>query len=155
MSAEQLVPETAPALEARIQIACDIATGKIPAPDHDSPRNVVGAKKDLNSKGNGPEWFRMVYRNGSWRYVSDDRLPSGKFLASDRRATVYGEVFAGEIIAGHDRGGQIDSAWIVMAEPDAAGKNLKAITATKQRDGQLAFALPDGSKVVLPNPRAK
>jgi hypothetical protein len=60
--------------------------------------SITGAKKDLNCKGRGPQWYRMVWRPGSWQYVSSDRLPAGNFLASDRRASVSGEVYHGEIV---------------------------------------------------------
>ena len=135
----------------RVQSACDIATGRSPADAGATGTTITGSKKDLNAKGNGPEWHRMVYR-GSWRYVSDDRLPSGRYLASDRRASTSGEVYPGEIVVQHDRGSQVDSAWLACA-PNSEGKSLVTCSFERQRDGQLKFSLPDGSEVVLPDPR--
>lgn len=151
---ETNVPETStPKLPERFQIACDVATGKVPADPDAEGTSITGAKKDLNSKGRGPIWYRMVYRGG-WQYVSSDRLPNGSFLAADRRATVYGDVYLGEIVVSHHRGAEVDEAWLVVG-PDSEGKVLKSITFSKRRDGQMKFVLPDDSEVVLPNPRAR
>lgn len=151
MSEQNQAPEVTSVLETRIQVACDIATGRIPADPADAGKKVIGAKKDLNCKGRGPQWYRMVYRN-AWQYVSSDRLPSGNFLAADRRATVYGIVYPGEIVVSHDRGKPVDCAWLVCP-PDAYGKVMVDIGCpAKRRDGQLYFTLPDGSVVVLPDP---
>lgn len=147
-------PIPAPAIAPRIQSACDIAIGRTPADDAEAGTRIVGAKKDLNAKGRGPQWYRMVYRAGQWQYVSADRLPSGTFLAADRRAEVYGEVYPGEIVVQHDRGAAVDLAWLAAA-PNAEGKCLVKIGFARRRDGKLSFALPDGSEVVLPDPRAK
>lgn len=145
---------TTPAISARVQAACDVAAGRTQADDAATGTRITGAKKDLNAKGRGPQWYCMVYRNRSWQYVSTDRLPSGTFLAADRRAEVYGEVYPGEIVVQHDRGSAVDAAWLVAA-PNAEGKCLTKITFTKRRSGDLAFTLPDGSEVVLSDPRAK
>lgn len=119
--------------------------------------SITGAKKDLNCKGRGPQWYRMVWRPGSWQYVSSDRLPAGNFLASDRRASVSGEVYHGEIVVSHDRGSPVDAAWLIRRPAEGGdGKWMKAIDCpTKRRDGQLVFVLPDGTKIDLPNPREK
>lgn len=152
---EQQVPETTtaaePAISDSVRKACDIATGKTPADPSETGRSIFGAKKDLNSKGRGEHWYRMVYRSGGWEYVSDDRLPSGSFLASDRRCDASGDVYAGEIVIQHDRGGPVDVAYLVIS-PD---EKMRKINFVKQRDGQLRFELPDGSEIILPNPRAK
>jgi hypothetical protein len=138
----------------RVKSACDIAAGRAEAAPDATGTRITGSKKDLNAKGRGPEWHRMVYRSGSWRYVSDERLPRGDFRASDRRATVYGEVYPGEIVAQHDRGCPLDSAWLACG-PDEDGKVLVACDFRRRRDGKLTFVLPDGSEVVTTNPRAK
>jgi hypothetical protein len=142
--------------------AIEIALGEREAPEEGF--RIIGAKKDLNAKGNGPEYYRMVYRNG-WRYVSTDRLPQGKIYASDRRATVYGDVYAGEIVAAHDRGQALDEAWLVIGENKGASKIPVAgktgnswgiqIDIKKLRNGLLRFVLPDGRTIDLPNPRAR
>lgn len=141
-------------LEDRLKVACDIVCGRAAADPSEEGKVITGAKKDLNAKGKGPEWYRMVWRSGCWQYVSSDRLPSGNFRASDRRASVSGPVYTGEIVAGHDRGGQIDIAWVICP-PDADGKVMVSIEFKKRRDGQLEFSLPSGDKILTPNPRAK
>lgn len=138
-------------LSERVQSACDIAAGRTPADPASSGKRIIGAKKDLNCKGRGPPWYRMVYRRG-WQYVSSERLPSGSFRAEERRAEVYGNVYPGEIVVSHDRGKPVDAAWLVLT-PDAEGQVLRSIEFASRRDGKLSFSLPDGSEVVLPNPR--
>jgi hypothetical protein len=133
--------------------ACDVATGRVLADPTTIGTSIVGAKKDLNSKGRGEHWYRMVHRHG-WRYVSDDRLPSASFRAAERRCEVYGDVYPGEIVVSHDRGQSIDCAWLVRA-PDSAGKVLVRIEFSSRRDGNLVFTLPDASEVVLSNPRSR
>lgn len=157
MSTETVVQEALKTQEVvtisgRVQSACDIATGRSPADDAATGTRIIGAKKDLNCKGRGPQWYRMVYRR-SWQYVASERLPSGSFLASERRSEVHGNVYPGEIVVSHDRGRPVDAAWLVLT-PDSDGKVLRKIEFASRRDGQLAFRLPDGSEVVLPNPRA-
>lgn len=146
--------EAAAAEPDRIAAACDIATGRTPADPSAPGEHITGAKKDLNAKGRGPEWYRMVYRGGSWRYVSDERLPSGTYLASDRRATVRGEVYPGEIVAQHDRGQPVDLMYLVC-RPDDQGTRLVDCAFRRRRDGDLAVTLPDGSEIVLPDPRRR
>lgn len=146
-------PADPPKVALETQAACDIAAGRVQADPAAIGASIIGAKKDLNCKGRGPQWYRMVWRAGTWQYVSDERLPAGSFRASERRAEVHGEVFPGEIVVGHDRGGPVDSAWLARERVD--GKALVTITFAKRRDGNLAFTLPDGSIVVLSNPRAK
>lgn len=141
-------------LDTRIAAACDIAAGRTPADPAAPSRRITGAKKDKNARGRGPEWYRMVWRGGSWRYVSDERLPSGNFLAADRRATVYGEVYEGEVCVDHDRGGPVSDAYLVC-RPDEGGKVLADCTFARRRDGQLAITLPDGSVILTPDPRKK
>lgn len=143
-------------LEDRVRIACDIAAGRTLASPGASGTRIVAAKKDLNAKGNGPWWYRMVWRNGSWEYFSTDRLPMGTSRAHERRAAVYGEVFPGELVCSHDKGSSIDDEVNLVCFPDADDKVLVECGAvTKRRDGQLDIVLPDGSKITVPNPRKK
>lgn len=136
----------------KIKLACDIATGKIPADPNDKGYKIIGAKKDLNSRGRGPQWYRMVHRNGSWQYVSNERLPAGTFSASERRAHVSGQAFIGEIIVQHDRGKPIDLAYIITGEGGEYDPKTE-ITFHARRDGNLVFVLPDNSEIILSNPR--
>lgn len=150
-------PEPAPevpAEEDRFCTACRIARGE-EQPDPNAPgHRVVAGQKNLNGRGRGDWWYRMVYRQGGWTYFSDGRLPTGIFLASDRRATVYGEVFLGELICCHDYGKPVDGVALVVA-PDGGGNVLEWLEYGRRRDGTLSVTLPDGSKVVVPDPRSK
>ena len=145
--------DATPSIDPRILAACDIAAGRTPADEAAEGARVTGARKDLNAKGNGAHWYRMVWRGGEWVYVSPDRLPAGTFLASDRRAVVYGVVYPGEITIDHDYGAPVDAAGLAHEEVD--GEPLSVIEFTRRRGGKLAFTLVDGSVVVLPDPRAK
>ena len=140
--------------DSRVTRATDIATGRTQPDPTGTGWTIVGAKKDLNCRGNGPEWYRLVLRDGRWEYVSTDRLPSGSFRASDRRATVCGGVYAGEIVAQHPRGGSVDSVSLVC-EPDAEGCALVPCTFAARRDGLLAVTLPDGTVIAVENPRKR
>lgn len=151
---ETPVAPTAPTLRAGVVRACEIATGRAEADSAEEGTVITGALKDLNSKGNGPQWYRMVYRSGSWQYVSTERLPNGSFRASDRRASVSGTVYTGELVISHDRGSPMDAAWLIC-EPNAEGKVMVGITFASRRDRRITFTLPDGSVVVLANPRGK
>jgi hypothetical protein len=147
--------EVAPVtISASMQLACHIAAGRVDADPSACGINIIGAKKDLNCKGRGEHWYRMMYRRGAWQYVSSDRLPNGCYRASERRAEVHGEVYLGEIVVRHNRGAAIDEAYLVdMPESDGGGC-LEEIVFHKRRDGNLTFVLPDGSEVVLSNPRS-
>ena len=136
--------------DASLAAACAIAARRT-LPGEELGKKIIGAQKDLNSKGKGEHWYRMVYRGGGWRYVSDSMLPAGAYLAADRRAKVYGEVYPGEIVVGHDRGEPIDVAYLVVDR--GAAKWLREIEFSRLRSGRLRFALPDGSAVDLPDPR--
>jgi hypothetical protein len=130
--------------------ACAIATGEA---QPDPSANAIGiraAAKDLNAKGNGPIWYRMVWRGGRWSYFASERLPSGNYLAADRRATVHGDVYPGELVCQHARGEQVDAVWIVRAHE----KPLRKVEFTRTRDG-LRVQLPTGAMLTLPDPRAK
>jgi hypothetical protein len=140
--------------DSRVTRAADIATGRTQPDPTGTGWTIVGAKKDLNCKGNGPEWYRLVHRYGSWQYVSEERLPSGNFRAAERRATVSGTVFEGEIVAGHHRGGAVESVRLVCY-PDSEGKVLVECVFSIRRDGLLAVTLPDGTVIALENPRKR
>lgn len=144
-------------LEPRTQAACDIAAGRAQPDDDADAIEIIGAKKDKNAKGNGPEWYRMVLRDGSWRYVSDDRLPAGNYLASERRASVKGDVFPGELVAVHDRGAPVESVWLVesLTEGESGSDCLRQCDFTKKRGGKLKVTLPDGTEITVADPRHK
>lgn len=136
--------------------ACAIAVGEEQSDPDAVGKQVCAAYKDLNAKGRGPWWYRMVWRNGAWTYFSDERLPMGTFLASDRRASVMGDLFLGELVCQHDKGGPIDVAYlVVMEDGDSAHGKLQICPFRKRRDGQLVITLPDGREVTRPNPRSR
>lgn len=139
-------------MDERTERACQIAAGE---PGSEEPvKKITGAKRDLNAKGNGSEWYRMVWRSGQWRYVSDERLPPGRFLARERRCSVQGEVYEGEIVVQHDRGKPVDRAYLVC-QPNEAGSVLEELPFKKLRSGELRIALPNGTQVDRPDPRSK
>jgi hypothetical protein len=143
-----------------VQSACDVAMGRALSNPESRVFRIVGAKKDLNSKENGAHWYRMVLRNGKWEYVATERLPTGSFLASDRRATVYGDAYHGEITITHDRGSDVDLEANLLVEAgehdglDLTKSRLIACDVTKTRAG-LEITLLDGSILKTTNPRKK
>lgn len=148
----------AAAISPHILSACRIATGQDEPSTTDAPIMVRCKHKDLNAKGRGPHWYRLAWRNKAWVYLSSDRLPSGTFLASDRRCTIRGEAYHGEILAQHDYGGPVDAAYLVaIPGPNAAAQDclISLAKPVKLRDGSLRFELPDGSHVCTLNPRNK
>lgn len=138
-----------------LRIACDLAADRIKADINATGFRIRGAAKDYNARGSRREhWFRMVLRNGSWEYVSSDYLPKANYLASDRCATVYGEVYPGELVVSHDLGAQVDQMWIVEAHPEESTKPLKKVEFSKTRAG-LKVVLPDGTELTVSDPRKK
>lgn len=129
--------------------ACGIAMGSVVSDPAEMGFTITAGKKDLNGKGRGDWWYRMVWRDGSWQYFSEERLPTGTYLAGDRRATVSGDVFLGELVCRHDKGGPVDAVWVVVG----GDKPLRVCKYVKRRDGSLNVTLPDGSVVSVPNPR--
>ena len=111
--------------------------------------SIRAAHKDYSARGRVREhWYRLVWRDNAWQYFSDGRLPSGNFSASDRHATVLGDVFPGEIVVSHDHGGPIDRAWIV----ERSEKPLCRCKLEKTRAG-LRITTPAGEVIETPNPR--
>lgn len=137
----------------RIRRACDIAAGRAAADPSAPGKRIRAAHKNLNCKGRGDHWFRMVLRGSRWSYFSEERLPAGSFLAADRRCTVYGEVFSGELVCQHDKAKGVDAVWLAC-EPESSSA-LEECTFRKRRDGRLAVTLPDGTEVVVDNPHGR
>lgn len=133
-------------------LACDIATGAVKPPEDIIGMSIRGGHKDLNAKGRGPWWYRMVLRNGAWTYFCEDRLPMGTFLAGDRRCSVRGDVYLGEVVAQHDKGGPVDAMYLIA--PNVADNNMLCpVPFRKRKDGKFVVTLPDGREVVVSNPR--
>jgi hypothetical protein len=114
---------------------------------------IRGAFRDLNARGRGEETFRKVWRSGRWQWISS-ALPSGSFLAADRRAATKGDVETGEIIAqfsrqvgyGGSRACSIDGFYLVVDEETP----LKSVEHTKPKLNVFAV---EGQE--LPNPMAR
>jgi hypothetical protein len=127
----------------------DYAAGRAAIPDDAEPQQIRVASKDYNARGRCREhWYRVALRGGEWVYF-EGSLPVGNYLAADRRATLHGDVYVGELIAQHDRGGPIDVVYLVTGGDDV----IQILEWRKRRDGQLAITLPDGTEVLAPNPR--
>jgi hypothetical protein len=104
------VEEVSPA-----QRAWEIATGAR-TDASDEGHRILGAQNDYNSRGNGSTTARRVLRNGSWEWVSAP-ASRGRYLASDRKDTQYGDVYEGEIVAGYTLGSSRptpDAFWLVI-----------------------------------------
>lgn len=147
-----------PAVTEQDRIACDIATGAAadPAAVAISTR---GAWRDVNAKGNGSETYRRALSpGGAWRFVSSERLPRGTFLASDRKATVHGDVYVGDLVADYDRSlragkSQGDATHdgkigIVLAPADK-GAEILWMDAIRQKDGTWRVILPTGAHLTI------
>jgi hypothetical protein len=134
-------------------LACQIARGEAEGPQ-EPVGQMIASKKDLNARGKVREWwFRMRWDGNQWAYLSEERLRGGTFLASDRHQTVYGDVYAGDVLITHDRGGPVDTeAKLVIG---AGEEGAAACPVTRRRDGQLSIRLPDGTDILRPNPRSK
>jgi hypothetical protein len=133
------------------QLACDIAAER-GIGDPDAPAITVrAAHKDYSARGSRrAHWFRMVWRNGTWMYVTDKRLPGNGLRASERNATIYGDVFPGEVLVIHDLGESLDE----LAKLVVAQDNYVACPIRTTRAG-IEISLPDGSVLKRPNPRKK
>lgn len=128
-----------------ITLACAIARGELTPDPGAAGVQIRAAHRELAMRGSvREEWYRMVWRDGGWRYLGDRRLEP------NRKDTTYDIAYPGELIVQHDRGGPVDAAYLVVATQD---KPLRSLDFTRRRDGQLGIALPDGSTVVRPDPR--
>lgn len=149
-------PQTQSPLPLHVVVACDVATGTIQSDPAACAIKITAARKDLNAKGRGATWYRMVLRSGQWKYFADGRLPSGNFLACDRRASVRGKVYEGELVCRHHKGGQVDSVQLVVDSPSEDGNKgqLVDVDFVAQRNG-LRITLPTGAMITAPDPRAR
>lgn len=120
--------------------------------------------RDLNSRGNGEQTHRRIVTPGrvSSEWASDERLPRlGGALASERRATVYGDFPVGALVLDYESS---------VSHYRAGRAKLRIGLATKRpSDGKLGIewleyrtlrsrpvfevALPDGEKVEIVNDR--
>lgn len=141
-------------LPVTVRIACEIAVGER-EPDPSAAAHVAAAAhREISARGaTKAEWFRMVWRNGEWSYFAEGRMPTGRYLAADRRVTLRGSVYAGDLVAQHDRGAGVDAVYLVSDEPDDGDDwSLHTVPFTATRAG-LLITLPTGGVITLPNPR--
>jgi hypothetical protein len=129
--------------------ACARARGESPIPgDEPAAGKWTVAKKDYSSRGRCREhWFRMVWRGGGWTYVGG-RIggPGGYDFAE-------AELWLGELVVRHNRGGPVVAVAVVGPSSDGDGFALRKCEFTRTRDGNLRITLPDGSVIVRPDPR--
>lgn len=146
---EQTMPQEA------LTLACGIARGEAEGPP-DPVGRLIAATKDINARGRIREWwYRMRWEPATrgWAYITNERLPAGNFRAAERRATLYAEVYVGDLLVTHDRGGPIDPEALLVIKDGAKMRTVPCKVA-KRRDGNLSVTLPDGTTLVTPNPRS-
>lgn len=152
-----------PPLDPAVKDACMIAVGESPADERSTPHRCWAAKRGLNCKGNGGESYRRVLRAGtkSWEFLSSERLPRGTYLAADRKASVYGEGFRGDLLASYSRslrGGKsqqskatLDEVRIVVGKHSGEWLSVPCV-ATRRRDGRYDIILPSGQSLTVASP---
>ena len=149
--------DTGSVLSPRLTNACLVAAGTEPADPAATGIQIRAGYRDLNCKMSGEEWHRMVYRDAKWSYYSDERIPSRGIRASERKCITHGEVFHGELVCQHYIGKPVDAVYLIADQKEIwnsnSPKQIHSVEFVKQRDGNLRITLPDGKKVILPNPR--
>ena len=132
---------------------CARARGDETIPADEPALSIIGAHCDYSASMRRREhWYRMAWRNGTWEYIGE-RLQSVGMRAAERHQTKYADVWAGEIIAQHDRGKPIDSIYLIVKAPLEPKAIKEPLTFRKRRDGRLDIILPDRTIVALPDPR--
>ena len=150
--------------------ACALARGDTPPDNAAGSTKVRAAWRDLNTKGNGSESYRRRLPAGDrqWRWLSEHRLPRGAFYASDRHASVTGDVYCGDLVATYSRtiarGQAPTSASLnqieliadvadTPADDTRRSPTLRLVSCVYhlRRDGQLEVMLPDGSTMTTQN----
>jgi len=144
-------PTAEPGLPETVRDACEIAASGSEPPE--PSMRVEAGHCDYSARGRRrAHWYRMVWRGDAWQYFSSTRMGPVGLLASTRHQTVYGEVWHGEVVIQHDRGGPIDAAYLVVAGEEDP---LVECGLSRTRDGQLRITLPDGRTLLRPNPRRR
>jgi hypothetical protein len=135
---------------------CARARGERPIPADEAALQVLGAHCDYSARGSRREhWFRLAWRDGRWQYISE-QLSGVGMRASTRHQGTYGDVWAGEVVAQHDRGKPVDMMYLITHDPNPSHPSQahkEPLTFTKRRDGRLSITLPDSSIITLPDPR--
>lgn len=156
-SAEQITETAAPS-EA-IRIACDIATGAA-KDDTATAIRTKAASRACNAKGNGSETYRRALSpGGKWRFVSSERLPRACFLAGDRNCKIFGDVFAGDLVADYGRSisrgastgeAKHDGQIGLVLGPTDGGAEIEWMDAVRQKNGTWRVILPTGAHLTVP-----
>lgn len=158
MMTDETTPETAqPAAQETdpaIVLACAIARGEAEGPQEPCGE-MIAAHKDANARGRIRSfYYRMRWNGSGWDYISNERIPVGGIRASERRVTVRAEVYVGDLLITHDRGGPVDdTARLVLGTTDEDEVRYVACDVVRRRDGKLSIKLPDGEPLIAPNPR--
>lgn len=152
VTAEQQQQAVDPQTEELIR-AARIAKGEIqPEKEHENlAYQFIAAKKDVSSTGRIRQlWYRMRRSPGTdtWEYYAEERLPHGNY-----RATVYGNLYVGDLVASHDHAKPIDKICLVYFNIEENKAKLHDCEFNIIRGNMLQISLPDGSKITLPNPR--
>lgn len=145
-----------------VRMACDLATGAAKDPTANAI-STKGAWRDLNAKGNGDETYRRALSPGGvWRFVSRERLPPGTFLAGDRKASVRGDVYPGDLVADYERslrGGRSQGeanhdgkVGLVIGPHPEGGAKIEWMDVTRQKDGSWRVILPTGAHLTFASP---
>jgi len=154
---QQVPPAVDPQTEELIR-AAKIAKGELqPEKEHENiAYRFIAAKKDVSSSGRVRQlWYRMRRSPGTdtWEYYAEGRLPKGNYYANERQATVYGNLYIGDLVATHDHAKPIDRICLVYYNLEENKAKLHDCEFAIVRGNQLQISLPDGSKITLPNPR--
>jgi len=132
-----------------IERATKIAAGTLVVDPEEREGGSVRAAYNNNVEGRKREhWYRLVWRDGAWSYYAEGRLPP------DRRASVFGDVWEGELVAQHDRGGGVNAVYLARwGSGEVNGPMFLVDLDFRRVKGELLIALPDGSQIKRPDPR--
>lgn len=141
------------------RLACDIATGAAVDPTA-TAISTKGAWRDLNARQNGSEHYRRALTpGGTWRFVSSERLPRAMYLAHERRVTLRGDVYVGDLVADFDRGishgrstgeAKHDGKVGLVTGPADKGAEIWWMDVVRQKNGTWRVILPTGAHLTIP-----
>lgn len=157
-----VTPQDAPGLDPIVLDACLIAVGERGTDEQAASHRCWAAKRDVNARGNGGESYRRVLRAGAeaWEWLSIGRLPRGTFLASDRRYTITGDGYRGDLLAAYSRGlrggrsegrATLDEIRLVVGAHSGERVSV-ACRHTRRRDGRYDVILPSGHSLTVASP---
>lgn len=122
-----------------IQRACDLAAGRIPLSPDETLVTVASARRGER------HWDRLAWlpKAGVWEYLEP---------VSAQEGSRYGQVPTGTLLAEHDYGGWVTAVWLVAPHVRDGKKAELVLCWFSRRDGRLEIKLPDGTRLVRPNP---